>query len=217
VILRCWCGALSRLDYQIAADGEVTFDGEPVEVRCEYVPLTPAGEEQTMSTIKVKDTKGHEIELAQETVLELATQHAPKEPVELAALQQTVKQQGDTIKELADKNAALELAARTRDAEGAFDKLLRAGKVDPKQKDALVKLALTNHDMFVELTSTMPVIRELGVETGSAGEASARTVAATQMDLAVADEQKADPTLTREQAYARALQKNPKLYGDLVQ
>lgn len=173
-----------------------------------------------MSTMKIKDAKGTEVELAQDAIDAIVKAHAPKPTasVELAALQGTLEKQGATIvelqaqgKDLSAKNTALELAARQRDAETEFDTLLKAGKVDPKQKDTLVKLALANNEMFKELTATLPVIRQIDVVTGSGGDNTLSTSNAA-VDLAVAEELKANPALTKEGAFALALEKNPKLY-----
>jgi hypothetical protein len=207
-------GAKFRVDYAIGTDGSVTFTSEPVEVRVSYEPLTPSGEEQTMSkTIKVKDAKGNEIELAETTVLELAKTHATKdEPVELAALKSTVESQGTKILELQEKNGALELAARTAKADASVDALVKAGKLDPKDRDKWHALALKDAATFTELSATLTPKRELNTETGSGGEVVGASAGNQAFELAVSEELKANPKLSREQAAARALDKNPKLY-----
>lgn len=222
-----------QVRFAIADDGVVAFTNRPVEVHADWTPLTPAGEEQTMSTMKVKDTKGQEIELAQEAIDAIVKAHASKTPaatpVELAALNSTLEKQAATIVELSSRAekattelsastarvAALELAAKTAKAETAVDTLVTAGKVDSKDRQTWLDLALENEPMFTKLSATLPVKRELNTVTGSGGEAP--TTQSAALDLAIADEQKANPKLTREQAYAAALDKHPTLYGEQVQ
>jgi hypothetical protein len=70
---------LFRVSYSIDAAGDITFTDSPAECVADYRPLAqPAGETEMAKTIKVKDAAGNEIELAEETVLALAKQHAPK-------------------------------------------------------------------------------------------------------------------------------------------
>lgn len=215
-----------RIDYTIGTDGVVTFTSEPVEVRVSYEPLTASlsAEESTMKTIKTKDAKGNAIELAEETVLELAKTHGPRpaEPVELTALKQTVETQGATIvelqtqtKTLKTQNDALELAARTQKADAAVAALISAGKLDPKDRDVWHALALDNEATFKTLSATLVQKREINAQTGTAADAGAGA-AKQQLDLAIDAEIKANPKLTREQAYAAALSKNPSLYTELT-
>ncbi len=208
--------AALEITFTIGADGAVTFTSAPAEVVATWTPLASAQETTMSKTITVKDAKGAEITLSQETVDAIVKAHAPAPaPVIDAAfteLKTTVASQGVTITELTNKNAALELAARTDKAHAKVETLINAGKAFPVERDELRELALSNETLFDKLTAKRPVIVELNHEHGSGHDNAQGTGGGAELELAVKAERDADPKCTPEQAYSRALDKNPKLY-----
>jgi hypothetical protein len=158
VIYAEYDGGRFAVAYAIAADGTVSFTSEPVEVVIDYRPLTAdaAGLEETaMSTMKVKDAKGNEIELAQEAIDAVVKAHAPKpaagQVVDLAAfqaLEARVTAQDSTVRELTAKNLALETEAKERDAKHRVEKLITDGRVAPAEREELFTLAVQEPKAF---------------------------------------------------------------------
>jgi hypothetical protein len=210
-----------RLDVTIAADGTVTFTSEPVEVRIVYEPLTSAdapAEELSMSTIKVKDAKGNEIELSPETVAAIAKDHAPKPAagghVDLAAFD---KLQGEVLTLTAShaalqaKNDSLELAAKTATATAKVDTLIREGKLRPVERVDQIALALANPEMFDKLAAHRAVDVQHNTRVGSESDNGSLSASDECLALAKAEQDK-DAKLTTEKALTLVFKKNPELY-----
>lgn len=224
-IFRVWResadGAAFQVTYEISADGAVTFTSEPAEVVATWTPLASATAQETAmskdaKTVTTKDAKGADVTLSAETVAALVAAHAPApaqviDLAKFAELQASVTSQGETITQLSQRNAALELAAKTADANAKVKTLIDAGKALPVERDELVELALSNGPLFEKLTAKRPKLVDLGHAIGSDGDRPS-TGSNAELDLAVTAELTANPKLTKEQAYAAALEKNPKLY-----
>lgn len=211
-----------KVGYALGTDGSVTFTTEPVEVRVSYEPLT---QEQSMSTktVTFKDAKGAEqkVELAQEAIDAIVSAHGSKggAVAELGALRSTVETQGATIVELTaatkalkEKNDALELAAKTADAKAKVDTLVRAGKLDPKDREAWQTLALENPASFATLSATLVKRRELEVVAGSEGDNTTATDANSELKKKADEIRAAQPKLSEAAAMDLAIQQNPDLY-----
>jgi phage I-like protein len=205
-----------RVDYSIAADGSVTFTSDPVEVRVAYEPLpqSAAGETE-MATIKVKDAKGAEIELSEETVKELAKIHAPRpaagDTTRLDEAEIRLTKAETEIVELTAKNVALENEKKETAAKTKVDALIRAGKIMPKQREHWVKLALADRDTFKTLTDGLPVSFHYNERQGTSEDAEA-TSAVDEVTALARNEMDKDAKLSLADATSRVFQKNPALY-----
>lgn len=113
----------------------------------------------------------------------------------------------------------------TKDAEReAFEKTLDLPNIPAKsselakvlfalpqeQRDGVVKLLKATDEQLKQSAEIMKVIGADGAEDNE------RTVTAkSKMDAAIAEIRKADPKLTKEQAYTEALDRHPELFADL--
>ncbi len=223
-IYRTYGGDTYEISFAIGADGAVSFTSAPAEVVATWTPL--ASQETHMSkqpaateTVTVKDHQGKDVTLAKSVVDELVRGAGAPVPsadqVDLAKqvtdLQATVTSQGATITELSKKNAELALARATDAVTQEVDACIRQGTLLPRDRQEFIDLALSHRALFDRLMKDRPKIVDLAGPRGSSEDAPAGA-AEKALDLAISEEQKADPTLTREQAYARALDKNPALY-----
>lgn len=213
----CDAGDTFRVDYTLGADGAVTFTSEPVEVRVAYEPLPAPVGEQEMATIKVKDAKGNEIELAEETVTALAKAHAPKsaaateDTAALDELRTTLTQEQAKGVELATRVQTLEQEKKETAAKTLVDALIRAGKVPLKKREQYVTLAISDRKTFTALTDDLPVLYKYGQEEGSSSDGSDQS--ASQEAIALTrEEMKTDSKLSQADALARVFQKQPALY-----
>jgi phage I-like protein len=204
------------VSYTIDAAGAVAFTDDPTECVADYRPLAqPAGAE--MATIKVKDAKGTEFELSEETVKALAKEHAPK-PAASAADETALDEIRTSLAnsqtenlEMAKRVATLETEKKEMAAKTLVDALIRAGKVPLKKREQYVTLAINDRKTFTELTTDLPVIYQFGKETGSGDDGGDQS--ATQEVLALAREAMTSNTkLTQSDAIAQVLGKHPGLY-----
>lgn len=222
-------GGKFSVDYAIAADGTVSFTSEPIEVVIDYRPLTAdaAGLEETaMSTMKVKDAKGNEIELAQDAIDAIVKTHAPKPAatgeIDLAnhpvfkELQGKVSDQASTIQTLSAKNLALETEAKDKDARSRVEALVRDGRIAPADRDELVQLAIAEPSAFSAVEKQLAKRQKVAnYQAGPVGSgADGNATSATQEVVALAKaEQDCEKTLSMADAMDRVFRKNPDLYA----
>jgi phage I-like protein len=207
------------VSFELTEDGAVRFTSEPVEVVNAWKALDST-EEQTMSKnlTTVKDAAGKDVQLSADVIasIQAAAQPAPAaqtiDLAKFAEMETTLASQGTTITELSNRNAALELSAKTTKATADVDALVRAGKVLPVEKDDLIKLAVDNPTAFELATKHRPVIVTLGAAQGVESDRQLSGTTSDELQLAINAETTANPKLTQEQAYALALEKNPRLY-----
>jgi phage I-like protein len=173
--------------------------------------------------ITVKDVEGKDVKLSAETVAEMVKAAGVEGQQDLSKqigdLKIVVDTQGKSIEaikgenvELKKQNDALVQAAKTADATAKVEKLILAGKALPVEREGLIKLALSNADLFEDATKHRPVLVTLNTERGSGAPGDASLTG--QLEAAIIEEQKLNPKLSREQASTRALTKNPKLYDE---
>lgn len=173
----------------------------------------------------IKDAEGKEIKLSAETIAAITASFKPtttvtadkelsQKVIDLAATVDTLKTSIGTLQtqntELAGKNAALELARKTDAATVEVNALVRAGKVLPVEVAGLIQLAVKDRETFDLATKNRPVIVKLNGPHGVDGSGDASVQG--QIDAAVTAVKTANPKLTHEAAYARALDLNPALY-----
>jgi hypothetical protein len=223
-------GAKFRIGYDIASDGTVTFTSEPAEVVIDYRPLTATlAEETSMSTIKVKDAKGTEIELAQDAIDAIVKAHAPKPAaaaeIDLAnhpqfkTLQATVTEQATTIQTLSAKNLALETEGKEKDAKTRVETLVRDGRIAPAERDEMVTLAIEEPKAFDVLEKQLAKrARVADYKAGPVGSgADGSSTSASQEVVALAKAAIGeDKTLSMASATERVFQQNPELYRRYV-
>lgn len=183
---------------------------------------TPQEIDMAKDLITVKDANGNDVKLSAETVAALKGTSADttltQKVLDLSTVVETLKGTVEAVKgenvELKKQNDALVLAQKTDAATAKVDTLIQAGKVLPVERDGLIKLALSNADLFDEATKHRPVAVQLNTEIGTSTSGDATVNG--QIEAAITETQKANPKLSREQAMTQALAKNPKLY-DLAQ
>lgn len=205
-----------EVSYTIDAAGAVHFTDEPAEVVNGWKRLAiPTGETEMSKTIKIKDAAGNEVELSEETVKALAKEHAPKAAtLDLARLDEIevrlTKADADIV-ELSAKNLALETEKIETAAKAKVDALIRAGKIDPKQRDQWTKLALADRKTFTELTDGLPVTRTYNTSNGSSEDRDNQSAVDEAMSLANAEMSK-NAKLSFSEATTLVFSKNPDLH-----
>lgn len=211
-------GGIFRIDYTLTADGAVTFTSDPIEVRVAYEPLPQSETGATeMANLKVKDAAGNEIELTEDTVKALAKAHAGTvDTARLDDIEVRLTKANADIVELSAKNLALETEKVETAAKAKVDALIRAGKIDPKQREDWTKLALADRATFSKLTDGLPVTRTYNSRTGSEEDADTRSAVDETMALARSEMEK-DPKLTLAKATSLVFSKNPALYTRYTQ
>ncbi len=222
--------ALYRIGYAIADNGAVTFDGQPQEVTVNYTVLTARQKGPAMNAITLKDAQGRDVQIDSATleqtelVKTLRAQVPAKDTVVLSAAQVETMQSSITkltgdvtalTATVASERAAREAAEKTlreADADAEVDKVLRAGKILPAQKDIYREIALNNRELFTKLTATLPVVSPLRPHPIGSGSDGAATAWDTIQTKAKALRQ-AKPSLTQQQAEAQVMKDEPELYA----
>ena len=168
--------------------------------------------------VKLRDAQGKEVEIAEDAlealpiIKELRAKVPTGEVVALADHQKVVADVvslTDTVKQLTD-------ASKKRDARDEVDALVEAGKLPPAQVDLYVELALKDHEHFVKLTGTLPVISPVKKprETGSGDSTQAADDDVfVEIDRLVKVEMAADTKLSARDAQTRVLSANAALYA----
>jgi hypothetical protein len=128
-------------------------------------------------------------------------------------LEAAVADKDAKIISLSTRVEKMELERRTDQAKAEIDTLVRAGKAVPAERASLLKLALKDHDMFVELTKDRPKVLDLAGPVGSDADTPGDAADVLTLNTAVAAERTANPSLTQEQAYTLAISKHPELYA----
>src|SRR5207249_971250 len=142
-------------------------------------------------TITVKDATGKDVQLTEEVALALAKQHAPTtEVVELAKFRELsakVEAQETQLVELTTANTTLKQQAKERDARERVDKLVRAGKIAPVDRDDTIKLAIDSpaaFDLYEKQMAKRPAVVDYGARRGSGDDTGNATPSDEAMALA---------------------------------
>jgi phage I-like protein len=154
---------LYKLGYSVNGKFEVTFTGDPEEVVPQYVSLSADGGKKKMS----EDPKPNaDVVKLQSDFAALQAQFVESNTkftetnAKVVALSTELTAEKEENKKLRD-----ELNKNRADAQ--VTTLLRAGKIVPKQKDSLIKLALSDPLLFEEMTKDMPVVVKLNAQHGT--------------------------------------------------
>lgn len=198
---------------------------------------TPPADETAAAKPKthtLKDVNGNDVEMSEETLSAWASGNnagkaaapAPKpgekdasaddgegdvSMAKVLELQHALDEKDTEIVSLTKRVETMELERKTEAAKAEVETLIRAGKATAAERASLLKLALKDHDMFVELTKDRPKLVDLSGPIGSEGDVSG-DVSGAELQTAIEAELKANPKLTHEKAYALALEKHPHLY-----
>lgn len=228
VVFQANGGRRYRCDYTCDGAGRVTL-GEFEEVVMSYEPLESGDEGAVMSkaavtTLTLTDRAGKEVEIpvealeGTELVKDLRAQLSQRVP---KADHEALQTQVVTLTSRVDAQAK-ELKAQTdaitlRDAKDAVEVVIAAGKATAAQRDSLTKLYLSNRELFAEVTAGLTQVVTAG-EVGHAGGAKPEGESSVVQDVeaAVTEAMKADPSLTYAMATQRVFARQPELYGRYV-
>lgn len=214
--------------YTFGDDGTVSFTGDPEEVVVTYSRLTAGdGGKSLMATIHLKAADGKAVAIDEKALEEtdlvksLRAQLPGKDQkvvpaAEYQALTSSVDELGKKVTALTATAEKAEADAKTandalvrKNAETEVAALMAEGKITPAQKDTFIELRLSNEEMFKKLTGTLTKVVPLNDPKGSGEDADATR---DPLQLKADEIRAADPKLTAEQAYAKALEQNKSLY-----
>ncbi len=149
-----------RLDYTTDSKLNVSFSGEPQEVVPQYVALSAHGGKKTMAD-ENKNTNQlpPEVVKLQADFAEMQTKFADTagKVVSLTAALETEKTENQKLRDQIKKSGA----------EASVEKLLRAGKIVPAQKEDMVALAMKDEEFFTKMIANMPVVVKLNDPHGT--------------------------------------------------
>jgi hypothetical protein len=221
----------ARIDYPPLAAGEQTMS-KVKDLKKTPPPSVDDAAAAKPKTHVLKDAKGNDVEMSEETLSawaagQTAGKSSAPAPAETDAsadddagdvsmakvveLQRAMDEKDTKIVSLSKRVETMELERRTDQAKAEVDTLVRAGKATNAERASLLKLALKDHDMFVELTKDRPKLVDLSGPIGSEGDLAGDAEAGV-LQAAIDAAKKANPKLSDEQAYALAMQQHPELY-----
>lgn len=228
------------IQYSVATDLTVTFDGDPFEVIVIYDPVVALSHEGTV--MKLKDASGKEVEIPATSFAGLTLDALSEVPAvktlrdqvpatgtrviastEFDALQTSIATLTTSVDSLKAENATIKTEAATNKAaadaaaavvlSNVIDGLVREGRCLPAQKEFLVKLAAANRPLFDEEVTRMKTaapIIRLDATFGGDGGGNVAGSSVKMFDTLV-EEIKTRDKLTYAEAMKKAGRQNPDL------
>lgn len=144
-------GKLFRQDYTVDDQWNVSFNGDPKEVAVQYAVLSHQEGNNPMAEAP-KITEQPEFVKLQSDLTDLTGK--------LTQLTADLTTERDENKKLRDQ-------IKQRDATDEVEKLIRAGKAVPAQREKLVELCVKDPAFFASFKETLPEIVKLGKQHGT--------------------------------------------------
>jgi phage I-like protein len=219
-------GRYYQVGYTIAEDGEVTLNGDPLEVVATFTPLTRTAMPKTFTlTIDGKPVQIPEDALEQTDVVKaLRAQIPPADAkvVNAAAFEGLTTQVATLSTQVTTLTATVQTEKARADqaeatlkgdrAKASVQTLVQAGKLTPAQREWAEKYCLADPAGFETFAQTLPVVVALGREVGSPQGAAAGDAYA-QLEAHAKALQAATPALSNAQAFTAAMAAHPELYA----